>query len=86
MMQGTQQLSKPVEGPELPADPHKVQPLQPETRPAITRSTAGREEDREKKKTHKYLLKLFTIYQCMIFFTTTLQTLTAERAAHRRTA
>lgn len=49
MMQGTQQLSKPVEGPELPADPHKVQPLQPETCPAITESTARREDRKEKK-------------------------------------
>lgn len=48
-MHGTQQLSKPVEGLELPADPHKIQPLQPETRPAVTGCTAGRKEGRKKE-------------------------------------
>lgn len=47
LMQGTQQLCKPEERLELPADPHKVQPLQPETLPAITWCAKGR-----KKHTH----------------------------------
>ena len=44
-MKSTQQLSEPAEGLELPADPHKVQPLQPEPRPAVT--AAGKKETYE---------------------------------------
>lgn len=36
MVNRTQQLCKPVEGLELPADPHKIQPLQPEMSPAVS--------------------------------------------------
>lgn len=55
VVHGTQQLSKPVEGLELPADPHKIQPLQPETPPAITACTAGRgREDRSKHTNTEY--------------------------------
>lgn len=48
VMQSTQQLCEPVKGLEFLADPHKIQPLQPETHPAITRCTAGRKERRKK--------------------------------------
>lgn len=41
MVNRTQQLCKPVEGLELPADPHKIQPLQPEMCPAVSLCTAA---------------------------------------------
>lgn len=41
LVNGTQQLCKPVEGLELPADPHKIQPLQPELCPAVPGWTAA---------------------------------------------
>lgn len=42
VVHGTQQLSKPVEGLKLPADPHKIKPSQPEARPAVTVQGAER--------------------------------------------
>ncbi len=58
-MHGTQQLSKPVEGLKLPADPHKIQPLQPEARPAVAVRAAGRKEERQKQTNISYNGSLF---------------------------
>lgn len=51
VMKGTQQLSKPVEGLNLPADPHKIHPLQPEPCPTITGWTAKSSEGEKKEET-----------------------------------
>lgn len=52
VVHGAQQLSKPVEGLKLPADPHKIEPLQAETRPAVT-AQGSREIETERQTTPK---------------------------------
>lgn len=81
VMKGTQQLSKPVEGLNLPADPHKIHPLQPEPCPTITGWTAKSSEgEREKRGNIKYFLKAIST-----FLDVTFSQLTAEHAAHWQT-
>lgn len=68
-MESTQQFREPVEGLELPADPHKVQPLQPEARPAVPEVWSrgeGREEDTHKTQSLHQLLNndLFVMFVC----------------------
>lgn len=59
----TQQLCKPVEGLELPADPHEIQPLQPELCPAVSGwDTAPAWWGRRRKHEHEHRgLQLLTL-------------------------
>ena len=49
MVQGAQQLSKPVEGLELPAHPYKIQPPQSERPPAVSEIGGEGEMGRERR-------------------------------------
>lgn len=79
LVNGTQQLCKPVEGLELPADPHEIQPLQPEVSPAVPgwdAAAAWWGRSRKHEHEHRGLQLLTLIYRHL---------LTAGCAAHRRT-